>query len=313
MKKLIALLCLASFILAGCQGVEVSESSVQKSESSITESSVVSEVIGENESSEEIKEWTETETKGNTKITREYRDGKNDYTVTEERFREDETLSYKKIYVYKKEILTKSEVVTFDENGNVVSSQITAFDDLGAPRSVESTETTSEYIVCAVMSLDSYGKIESGTKEYTYSNGEKIADSKVERKIHDGFDCITEAINVYKKGKLEYLLVKAYSVNDGYYSLREYINTNAKVEYTETVVEDTRREVLLGENGCVLEITGNKYKYTETYGDLIAVAELNSNGLIINSVGDNYNSNTIVDVINEINERIDEYKGMFLI
>ncbi|MBQ3229845.1 MAG: hypothetical protein IJB49_02380, partial [Clostridia bacterium] len=155
MKKLIALLCLASFILAGCQGKEVSESSVPKSESSITESSVVSEVIGENESSEEIKEWTETETKGNTKITREYRDGKNDYTVTEEQFREDETLSYKKIYVYKKEILTKSEVVTFDENGNVVSSQITAFDDLGAPRSVESMETTSEYIVCAVMSLDS--------------------------------------------------------------------------------------------------------------------------------------------------------------
>lgn len=109
------------------------------------------------------------------------------------------------------------------------------------------------------------------------------------------------------------MLVKAYSVNDGYYSLREYINTNAKVEYTETVAEDTRREVLLGENGCVLEITGNKYKYTETNGDLIAVAELNSNGLIINSVGENYNSNTIVDVINEINERIDEYKSKFVI
>ena len=67
------------------------------------------------ESSEgEIKNGTFVETYGNEKITREYRDGMNDYTVTTETFFEDGSLYQKTITDYKNEKIIRKSNETFN-------------------------------------------------------------------------------------------------------------------------------------------------------------------------------------------------------
>lgn len=293
---LILILCLVS-----C-GEQQSTDSSSDNDSAVAESSAAVSESSTETSEEEKKQWTEVEQYGDTTTTREYLNGKDDYIVTNETFRDDGTLIEKSITHYVNKNAVSGETIRYDKDENVLHSGKTCYDETGATISYEEFEAEGNYITKRKGNFDESGAF-VGDIEYTTLDGVKAADGKQSVETINGKECIVERLNIYENGEIVFLQSESNCFDLGdFYEYTELYDINGEKFYSYESVDNTYTYCIYGEDGAVITVEENTQIFTELDGDLIAEAE----NLIINAIGENYTVDNIVDLVNAILKRNSE-------
>lgn len=290
MKVILVIFICIGILLSACSIETIEESS----SGSTGISEAVSDTISEVSDEESRKEWVETETNGDTKITREYRDGKNDYTVTTEEFDENGAIISKKITVYKKERKISSENYYYHEDGTVSKSNKTIFTETGEVDQIESYDEYEEYSIVSNLKMDQDGIAYEGTVEYLSLDGELLAKGTRNRESFNGYDCSVEKLEVYGSDKkIDHFETFVTYITGSPYVYKEIFDSEGNKLYSREVTQEAETAYIFGEDGCMIVTVNDTSVYTDRDGDLIAELE----GLTITKIGENYSVDSIVGVI----------------
>lgn len=291
---LILILCLVS-----C-GEQQSTDSSSENDSTVAESSAVVSESSTEASEEEKKQWTEVEQHGDTTTTREYLNGEDDFIVTNETFRDDKTLFEKNTRHYINKKIVLEETIYYDKEENIIRSGKTCYDETGASISHEQFEAEGNYITKRKGNYDENEDF-VGDIEYTTLDGVKAADGKIGVETIDGKKCIVEKLNIYENGEIAFLQteISCFVLDSYYYTYTELCDTNGEKFYSYENDDDTHTSCIYGEDGAIITVEDNTQIFTELDGDLIAEAE----NFVINTIGENYTVDNIVELVNAILNR----------
>ncbi len=288
MKRLIALLMLAALLLVGCSNESAAESKTETSKTSQSESKTASE--------EERKVWTETEQRGNTKITREYRDGKNDYTVTVETFADD-ILSEKTVREMKNSDILKETITTYSDDGSFLRENTFYYDDNSETIKSESVGwsdgimivdeyvATGAYLSKTIYCYDPENDyaLSSHTFENITVDGVLIAEAREYADVIDGVEYNVTETTYYKNDSPE---IHKKTVENADYYYAEYSDKDKTVIYCNEYESESgvARYAVYGENGFVVAENGTVFEVYELDGSPIAKIENGS----ITAIADGY-------------------------
>ena len=176
MKYFLTILLTLALLMTACG--ETAPDPSQTSSPVVSEENVE---VSPNESSEESrKEWTETETMGDNIITREYRDGRNDYTVTVDTYK-DKRLTAKEIRVMSHSVTLMREEWRYNEDGGIDSYTLNEYDKNGNPVRHAAEYTYSAVIYKSEGAYDENGK-SFGTDRYENHDGKLLAEGAFSHK-----------------------------------------------------------------------------------------------------------------------------------
>lgn len=238
-----------------------------------TSSPVVSEEnvdVSPDESSEESrKEWTETETMGDNIITREYRDGRNDYTVTVDTYK-DKRLTAKEIRVMSHSVTLMREEWRYNEDGGIDSYTLNEYDKNGNPVRHAAEYTYSAVIYKSEGAYDENGK-SFGTDRYENHDGKLLAEGAFSHETIDEKLYAVTTVAVYAdSGEIDHIETHWYADDLSGYSYWEYADAESNVLYSLKITPDAQTCFRAGERGGALEIIGTEYTFFEQDGTWIA-------------------------------------------
>ncbi len=304
MKKLVAAIFLALIIVFGLASCTKSEPS--------DNSNIGSETSGIFNAEEYVEEskliYTETEYVNDTKITREYRNGKQDFTVTEEMLNDDGKCYEKCIRIYTNGVEIFCERVLFSQDDWTVESENKIYyDDNHIAMKCETYFKGNDYIKESSVNFDADGKIKDGIEAKLLPNREKISDGIITRETIKGYDCLVTKETVYKNGEISKYKTSIYSNDNMEYVYYEVTDTNRNVLYTREYIVDYETTFVSGENGAMITVLDQVTVYTAHDGTLIAEVTKNANGTTVTKIGSEYTAYNIIERINKVEELIDEY------
>lgn len=265
MKYFLTILLTLALLLTACG--ETAPDPSQTSSPAVSEDSID---VSPDESGEESrKEWIETETRGNDVITREYRDGRNDYTVTVETYK-DKRLTDKEIRVMSQSVTLLHEVWRYSEDGEVSSYTLNEYDKNGNPVRHAAEYTYSAVIYKSEGAYDENGK-SFGTDRYESLDGKVLAEGAFSHKTIDGKLCAVDTATVYTdSGEVDHIETHWYADDLSGYSYWEYADAEGNVLYFLKETPDAQTCFRAGEQGGTLEIVGTEYTFFEQDGTWLA-------------------------------------------
>lgn len=244
------------------------------------------------ESSEgEIKNGTFVETYGNEKITREYRDGMNDYTVTTETFFEDGSLYQKTITDYKNEKIIRKSNETFNKDGSREST-VENYNDSGTLVDITNEAFYGKYIQKKRFLFSDTVTVINEVMYYTVSN-EMIAEGHITTEEINDVLCSVERLSVFDKGQFLHKQVTAVSVEETEYNYYALKDKDDNALFVKENTGDAETIVVYGKDGFVVTTTNESTIYTESDGDFIAELQ----GANVVKIGSNFNVNEIASVL----------------
>lgn len=296
-KQIIVLaLCFIVSVFAACtDSSQLQRSDIDESASFDTESSAI---VSENETSdesEEKKEWTEVEEIGNEKITREYRDGKNDYTVTAEAFYDDGMLSQKIITDYINEIAVKMRKEVYEKDGSYLFT-IEDNDSDGKLQKMQLIKFGGSYVRSAT--FDYTDETEGSVAKVEFSKPDKtvVATGTSTTEMFNGVRCSVEKLDIIENDAVVRRQIIATDVS-GTYVYMEIVDLDGNKILFKEVKDGSVTECLTGAEGIKIVVEGTKVTYYDSNGKYIAVCE----GTTIVSVASEYAQ---IDVAQLINTRL---------
>lgn len=252
-------------------------------------------------------QWTETETSGNRVITREYRDGENDYTVTEEVYNQSGALQYKTAKLYTQKTLLE-ETRTDYEDGNVISTTTTKYDANGVIICIEDMFVGETYVTYRNVAY------ENGEKRYTdvrYESldGEKMASGTEQKITEEGLLCDESVLEVYSTSGGVHHIERRVLAEDGTYRRYEFCSADGELLFSLTDKDDIVTYLLSGENGGTVEQKSERYTFYDTEGVDFAVAVIRNGKMTILGVDGDYNEK--VRHLQSLLDQITEYMEAF--
>ncbi len=265
MKYFLTILLTLSLLLTAC-----GENATDLTQTSLPAVSEESADVSPEESGEESRSvWTENETRGNNVITREYRDGKNDYTVTVETYK-DERLTAKEIRVMSQSVTLLCEEWRYNEDGEIEQYTLNEYDKNG-----DHVRLAEEYHFSAVIyksekTYDENGK-SFGTERYEDHSGKVLAEGLSEYEMIGEKLCAVNTVAVYTDlGEVDHIETHWYADDLSGYSYWEYADAEDNVLYSLKTTPDAQTFFRAGERGGALEILGTEYTFFEQDGTWIA-------------------------------------------
>ena len=259
------------------------------------------------ESSEEIKNGVFVEEIGNERITREYRDGENDYTVTTEAFFDDGSLHQKIVTDYKNKVIFKRTTSRYYEDGGY-DNTIISFDDSGKHKQSIEEVYRGRYI-CKNITEFEVDKEEDllGTREYYTASGEFVASGSLRDAPTDSPWTLVEYLDVFENGKLQYKQVVAYSL-DLKNNLYQILDVDDKVLFSKETINGIETIVSF-EPESFKVVTENGYSvYSDADGNMIAELD----GSVIVKIGAGYDAQSIIPYIEERMSELQYYINLLI-
>lgn len=289
MFKQFSIVLLAMVLLCGCTA------GGDKSTSSTAEES-------------ERTQWTETENFGNRVVTREYRDGENDYTVTVEVFNKDGSLRYKTVSLYAKKTLLEENRTDYDNEGNIENSTTTSFDKSGTIAHVEDIFVGEKYVIYRNVAYEN-GEQRDTEVRYESHDGQKMA-SGTERKItEEGTVCDESLLEVYSTSGDVHHIERRVLAEDGTYRRYEFCDVKGELLFSMTEKNNLVLYLISGENGGSVEQTGKDYVFYDAQGIYFAKAAVVDSEMTIQEVLGSYNDS--IRLLQTLLEQSSEYMRAF--
>ena len=285
MYKQFLVLLLAMVLLSACSGAANNES--------MNES-------GRNQ-------WTETETSGNHVITREYRDGENDYTVTEEVYNHSGALQYKTAKLYTQKTLLE-ETRTDYEDGNVISTTTTKYDANGVIICIEDMYVGETYVTYRNVAYKNGEKRDTDVR-YESLDGEKMASGTEQKITEEGLLCDESVLEVYNTSGNVHHIERRVLAEDGTYRRYEFCSADGELLFSLTDKDDIVTYLLSGENGGTVEYRWERYYFYDTEGKQFANASLVGSEMVVHQVHGFYND--MVRYMQSLLDQITEYMEAF--
>ena len=254
LKSIIALLLFLSLIFSvvACTPDEESKAEESKAEESMAEESIDTDTSNNSEQ-EESKEYTEVITNGNRETVREYRDGKNDYTVTVTE--KDDKGDPKLITIrdYKLEVMVrevKKEYIVQNSSIYIVTSE-TTFDGGKAINTTDTYEIDGS-IDSTILTEYEYSADEVSNKRTTYKIFDKNGNETMRTVETDEYDgkAVKRSTNMQYEvtdGKLT-LVFKKVDENNG----SKVYDKNELLVLTYEVTSDTSGKATYYRNGEIV-------------------------------------------------------------
>lgn len=307
MKYFLTILLTLALLLTACG--ETAPDPSQTSSPAVSEDSID---VSPDESGEESrKEWIETETRGNDVITREYRDGKNDYTVTVETYK-DNRLTDKEIRVMSQAVTLLHEVWRYSEDGEVSSYSLNEYDKNGNPVRHAEEYVYSEVIYKSEGTYDADGHLNS-TLLYASFDGAKLAEGTECTQLLEGEKCTITNLTVYDAdGKIDHTEIRKIALATLNYNYWEYLDADGKTQYLRIERNDYTEFYRVGEKGGKLVIDGTEYTFTELDGSLIAKGTNENANLTLHTIGEGYTQTSVIERVNELSAFLSEPQNFFL-
>lgn len=284
------------FSFTACSEQSGTETSISEQSKVISDNDIdIDDSNAPNSSDEEILSGTVIEEIGNEKITREYRDGKNDYTETVERFYDDGSLREKEVIDYLNGNPTKRTTLKNKEDGTY-ELYVDEYDENGIV--VNTTYESKNGIYRRVLK---YGSGEEETFDLEYYDDEDvlIAKGTVGEETKDDTDivCRVERVKVFEGKEIKYSQLYAYSESDNY-SCMALFDLDGEVLYSKEDYNKTETIFIAGENSFVVVSANGTSTYAKPNGDVIVVVKDN----LISTVGSEYTNMTDEELVNMVNE-----------
>lgn len=285
MYKQFLVLLLAMVLLSACSGA-VNNESVNES--------------GRNQ-------WTETETSGNHVITREYRDGENDYTVTEEVYNHSGALQYKTEKLYAQKTLLEESRTDY-EDGNIISTTTTKYDANGVIICIEDMFVGETYVTYRNVAYEN-GEQRDTDVRYETLDGEKMASGTERKTTEEGALCDESVLEVYSTSGNVHHIERRLLAEDGTYRRYEFCSADGELLFSLTDKDDIVTYLLSGENGGTVEQKSERYTFYDTEGVDFAVAVIRNGKMTILGVDGDYNEK--VRHLQSLLDQITEYMEAF--
>lgn len=279
-------------------------------ESSLPESSFAeSSEAGESVSEESKKEWVEEEEFGNTKVTRKYIDGKNDYTVTEIKYNSDGTVQSKSVSHYKQKIKVDYESIRYYDNGES-SKQHTVYDENGENGFTVMEDVFTDYIM-RYSFYDSTGTSQSQI-EYFTPEGNKIAAGSRSKETFNGYENSTVTrLDIYENGEVVFKQTKVLhlpaSADDILYQYNEITDLQNNILFSQDLLDKKEILFISGEDGVKITTENGVSVFEDLNGEFIAQVENNT----ITKIGKVVSADNIISFIegklSELQSYLEQY------
>lgn len=252
-------------------------------------------------------QWTETETSGNHVITREYRDGENDYTVTEEVYNHSGALQYKTEKLYAQKTLLEESRTDY-EDGNVISTTTTKYDANGVIICIEDMFVGETYVTYRNVAYEN-GEQRDTDVRYETLDGEKMASGTERKTTEEGALCDESVLEVYSTSGNVHHIERRVLAEDGTYRRYEFCSADGELLFSLTDKDDIVTYLLSGENGGTVEYRRERYYFYDTEGVDFAVAVITNGKMTILGVDGDYNEK--VRHLQSLLDQITEYMEAF--
>ena len=252
-------------------------------------------------------QWTETETSGNHVITREYRDGENDYTVTEEVYNHSGALQYKTAKLYTQKTLLE-ETRTDYEDGNVISTTTTKYDANGVIICIEDMYVGETYATYRNVAYEN-GEQRDTDVRYETLDGEKMASGTERKTTEEGALCDESVLEVYNTSGNVHHIERRVLAEDGAYRRYEFCSADGELLFSLTDKDELVTYLISGENGGAVEQKSERYTFYDTEGVDFAVAVIRNGKMTILGVDGDYNEK--VRHLQSLLDQITEYMEAF--
>ena len=297
------ILVLILFLVTSCQTM-IEESESYCFSISLPDSLDASQVSQQsfNSCEESLNQWVETQTIGQTQVTREYYDGEKDYVVTEIHNSE-EGVSRKRVRHFVNKEIVFDEISEFGEKGVLLSKQTKTIEH--ETQYYESFERLSSLLKSKEGQLDDNGGFQ-GRILYTNFEERIIAEGTQDCEIIKGTSCIVEKLTVFDpKGEVDHYEVRILGSNVRY-SYREYADASNTIIWSQEIDGQSECVKLGGSTGGTCKSTDNEAHFYDRHDQLIGKCELRGDQLELVELGSKYNVESAVQRIREWQKEVAE-------
>lgn len=290
------IVCVTFFMIsvlwaASCQSLP-EESGFTGSDLPSPDQSDVSETSQQEEGSHEesLQQWVETVTFGNTQVTREYVDGKNDYTVTEV-----DGLEKRVRHFLNREVVF-DERSRFNEDGVLESRQTTTVED--GKQYKEFFDRLSS--LNKTMKGQIVDKAFQGTIRYCDFNGKTVAEGTRDYEFRNDVRCDVEKLTVFdSEGEVDHYEERILS-SDVKYTYREYADADHNILWSCEKIDGSEVTFFAGKKGGTYKSSGDEAIIYDHKGRLIGRCTIQGNNLELVELGADYDAGSAIDRIQEL-------------